>query len=76
MSHSELYVRAISIYVEVHKNQKVTDLLNEVYAEVENQEVKKEFKQGQRCRKGGSRSRPMAACAMTLMESLMSRGQG
>ena len=37
LSRSELYVRAISSYVEVHKNQKVTDLLNEVYADTENQ---------------------------------------
>ncbi len=47
LSRSELYVRAISSYVEVHKNQKVTDLLNEVYANAENQTLEKVFKQAQ-----------------------------
>lgn len=47
LSRSELYVRAISRYVEVHKNQKVTDLLNEVYSEVENQDIEKGFKLAQ-----------------------------
>lgn len=47
LSRSELYVRAISSYVDVHKNQKVTDLLNEVYSEVENQGLEKGFKRAQ-----------------------------
>ncbi len=37
LSRSELYVRAISSYVEKHKGQKVTDLLNEIYEGTENQ---------------------------------------
>ena len=47
LSRSELYVRAISNYVETHKNQKVTDLLNEVYSDVENHELEKGFKRAQ-----------------------------
>ena len=31
LSRSELYVRAISSYVESQKGQRVTDLLNEIY---------------------------------------------
>lgn len=37
LSRSELYVRAISNYVEKHKGQKVTDLLNEIYGDLEGQ---------------------------------------
>ena len=47
LSRSELYVRAISIYVETHKNEKVTDLLNKIYADVENQGIEKGFKLAQ-----------------------------
>ncbi|RKZ64853.1 MAG: hypothetical protein DRQ48_12195 [Gammaproteobacteria bacterium] len=47
LSRSELYVRAISSYVEVHKNQKVTALLNEVYSKVEDRGIEKGFKQTQ-----------------------------
>ncbi len=47
LSRSELYVRAISSYVETHKNQKVTDLLNEVYSDTENQGLEKGFKRAQ-----------------------------
>lgn len=47
LSRSELYVRAISNYVEVHKNEKVTDLLNEVYSKVEDQGLEEGFKRAQ-----------------------------
>ena len=47
VSRSELYVRAISSYIETHKNQKVTDLLNQVYSDVENQGLEKGFKRAQ-----------------------------
>ena len=47
LSRSELYVRAISSYVEKHKNQKVTDLLNEVYGDIENQGLETGFKRAQ-----------------------------
>ncbi len=47
LSRSELYVRAISSYVETHRNQKVTDLLNEVYSDVKNQGLEKGFKSAQ-----------------------------
>jgi len=47
MSRSELYVRAISKYVEAHKNKKITELLNEVYSDVEDQGLDKHFKRSQ-----------------------------
>lgn len=47
LSRSELYVRAISSYVETHKNQKVTNLLNEVYADAGNQGLEEGFKRVQ-----------------------------
>jgi len=47
MSRSELYVRAISSYVEEHKSQKVTELLNEIYGGMENQELETGFKRAQ-----------------------------
>ncbi len=47
LSRSELYVRAISSYVETHKNKKVTNLLNEVYADDKNQGLEKDFKRAQ-----------------------------
>jgi len=47
LSRSELYVRAILNYIREHKNHKVTDLLNEVYAGMENQELEKGFKRAQ-----------------------------
>ncbi|MCU7929091.1 MAG: ribbon-helix-helix domain-containing protein [Candidatus Thiodiazotropha sp. (ex Dulcina madagascariensis)] len=47
MSRSELYVRAISSYIELHKNQKVTDLLNEIYGGIEEQGLETGFKRAQ-----------------------------
>ncbi|MFW2438856.1 MAG: ribbon-helix-helix domain-containing protein [Arenicellales bacterium] len=47
LSRSELYVRAISSYVEKHKGQKVTDSLNEVYEGMENQGLVTGFKRAQ-----------------------------
>ncbi len=47
LSRSELYVRAISSYIEKHKNQKITDLLNEIYDGMENQELETGFKRAQ-----------------------------
>jgi antitoxin MazE6 len=47
LSRSELYVRAISSYVEKHTGQKVTDLLNEIYGGTENQELETGFKRAQ-----------------------------
>ncbi|MCU7916759.1 MAG: ribbon-helix-helix domain-containing protein [Candidatus Thiodiazotropha sp. (ex Dulcina madagascariensis)] len=47
MSRSELYVRAISSYIELHKNQKVTDLLNEIYGGIEDQGLETGFKRAQ-----------------------------
>jgi len=41
LSRSELYVRAIANYIDEHKGQKVTDLLNEIYSDDVN-----EFEQG------------------------------
>jgi len=48
MSRSELYVRAISSYVEEHKGQKVTELLNEIYGGMENQGLETGFKMAQK----------------------------
>jgi len=47
MSRSELYVRAISNYVEEHSGQKVTDLLNEIYGDMEDHGLEKGFKRVQ-----------------------------
>jgi metal-responsive CopG/Arc/MetJ family transcriptional regulator len=47
LSRSELYVRAISSYVEEHKHQKVTELLNEIYEEETNHDLDKGFKRAQ-----------------------------
>lgn len=47
LSRSELYVRAISNYVEEHNGQKVTDLLNEIYGNMESQDLEKGFKRAQ-----------------------------
>ncbi len=47
MSRSELYVRAISSYIEEHKGQKVTELLNEIYGDIENQGLETGFKRAQ-----------------------------
>ena len=47
VSRSELYVRAISSYIEEHKGQKVTELLNEIYGGMENQELETGFKRAQ-----------------------------
>ncbi len=47
LSRSELYVRAISKYVEAHKNQKVIETLNEIYAGEENHELEQGFKRAQ-----------------------------
>jgi len=47
LSRSELYVRAISSYVEKHKGQKVTDLLNEVYEGMESKGLETGFKRAQ-----------------------------
>ncbi|MCH7695671.1 MAG: hypothetical protein IIB73_05160 [Proteobacteria bacterium] len=47
VSRSELYVRAISSYIEEHKGQKVTELLNEIYGGMENQELEIGFKRAQ-----------------------------
>ncbi|MCH7731335.1 MAG: hypothetical protein IIB44_02290 [Candidatus Marinimicrobia bacterium] len=33
ISRSELYVKAISSYVKEHRNNRVTDILNEIYAD-------------------------------------------
>ncbi len=47
LSRSELYVRAISSYVEKHRGQKVTDLLNDVYGGLESQGLETGFKRTQ-----------------------------
>jgi len=47
LSRSELYVRAISSYVEMHKGQKVTDLLNEVYGGMVSKGLETGFKRAQ-----------------------------
>ncbi len=47
MSRSELYVRAISNYVEEHSGQKVTELLNQVYQDTEMNELESRFNQAQ-----------------------------
>ena len=47
LSRSELYVRAISSYVEKHKGQKVTEILNEIYGSKENQGLEPGFKRAQ-----------------------------
>jgi len=47
LSRSELYVRAISNYVEAHKGQKITDLLNEIYGDREDHGLEKGFRRAQ-----------------------------
>lgn len=47
LSRSELYVRAISSYVEKHKSQKVTELLNDVYDDSDNHGLEDAFKRAQ-----------------------------
>ena len=47
LSRSEFYVRAISSYVEKHRSQKVTELLNEIYECTENQGLGAEFEKAQ-----------------------------
>ena len=47
LSRSELYVRAISNYVEAHKSQNVTDLLNEIYGDMEDQGLEEGFRRAQ-----------------------------
>lgn len=47
LSRSELYVRAISDYLETHSGQQVTETLNEIYAEPENQVFDEGFVQAQ-----------------------------
>ncbi len=47
MSRSELYVRAISKYVDAHKNKKITEQLNSVYSDVEDQGLDKHLKRAQ-----------------------------
>jgi len=47
LSRSELYVRAISSYVEKHKDKKVTKLLNEVYGNTNEQGLDGHFKVAQ-----------------------------
>ena len=47
LSRSELYVRAISSYVEKHKSQKVTELLNEVYDDSDSHGLEDGFKRAQ-----------------------------
>jgi len=47
LSRSELYVRALSSYLEVHKNQKITELLDEVYGDMDNQGLETDIKRAQ-----------------------------
>ncbi len=47
MSRSELYVRAISNYVEEHRGQKVTELLNQVYQDTETNDLEPCLNQAQ-----------------------------
>ncbi|MFW2439063.1 MAG: hypothetical protein ACN4GR_06800 [Arenicellales bacterium] len=47
LSRSELYVRAISSYVEEHKDQKVTEILNEVYGNTDHEGLEEGFKKAQ-----------------------------
>ena len=47
LSRSELYVRAISNYVEAHRSQKVTELLNEIYAGMDDEGLERGFKRAQ-----------------------------
>ena len=47
LSRSELYVRAISSYIETHKNQKVTELLDEIYANPDNQDLDERLQRAQ-----------------------------
>jgi len=47
LSRSELYVRAISSYVEEHNGLKVTEILNEVYGNTDDDGLEKGFKKAQ-----------------------------
>ena len=47
ISRSELYVRAISSYVEKHKNENVAELLNDVYGDISEQSLETSFKKAQ-----------------------------
>ena len=47
LSRSELYVRAISSFLEEHRGDKVTDLLNEIYDDPDNQELDPQIKRAQ-----------------------------
>ena len=47
LSRSELYVRAISSYVEEHNHQKVTEFLNEVYGNTDHEDLEEGFKKAQ-----------------------------
>lgn len=47
LSRSELYVRALSKFLEENNGEKVTDLLDEIYGNMENQGLDEEFKKAQ-----------------------------
>jgi len=47
LSRSELYVRALSSYLEQHRNQKITELLDEIYGDINNQGLETGFKRAQ-----------------------------
>ena len=47
LSRSELYVRAISNYIETHRSLKVTELLNEIYADMEDEGLERGFNRAQ-----------------------------
>lgn len=47
LSRSELYVRAISSYVDSQKGQRVTDLLNKIYADSADNTLDSKFKNAQ-----------------------------
>ena len=47
LSRSELYVRAVTDYLEEHKGQKVTELLDEIYEGIEDNELDTGFKRAQ-----------------------------
>lgn len=42
ISRSELYVKAIAEFMETHKNQNVTEILNKIYAE-DSSDLNEEF---------------------------------
>ena len=47
LSRSELYVRAISKYVEEHRGENVTELLNQIYDDTESGKLKSRFQKAQ-----------------------------